>query len=170
MESYTQAWIPLLSSIVGGILVLVGSFGVAIYNQHKNLRIKNSDRNRELLENLFRTTIKINSMYRKIGNDAILKIHNNIPIPSEYETELSPITELEMLIFLYFPILIDKYKIFEETKNTFGTKFVDVIANNFQSEPLKVKQRISKEILDLQDDVEKTIESIQLEIINLIKQ
>lgn len=161
-------WASVTSAFIGVVLGFVASMGVAMYNQHKAKQLAQEDRRRLKLEELYITTINVNSEYNDLLKQAILKMNSNTPINIEYGSGVAPIIRLDMIMNLYFSNLKEQYVDFMSAKSEFGKAFNEILIANFESYSKENKQKITTNIFDLKDHVENKIKLIQYEVMRMI--
>jgi len=167
--SQLTLWIPVISALVGGILVLIGSFATSWFNKSTESRLARESRDRERLEEVYEKLVLIRSEYGEMFCQAINAIHHNQPIKVKSGEGMPPIIHLQMLVNLYFPRLRPSFYEFEKAKNNFGEEYAKLIGGSFSDKSLKEKKDLSGRFAKLLDVLQKRIEEMQKVASELVK-
>ncbi|WP_201321984.1 hypothetical protein [Pseudanabaena sp. lw0831] len=173
MAQEISIWVPVISSLCGGFLSLLGAFGNSLLNQRKTERLSKEDRERKNLEEIYVILHEIRKDYYNLTlNQVSNKIFNNVEIKSIESHELNkipPLIKLDMLINLYFPSLKDVHSKLVITKNIFGEELGVVMLNSYTSKSLEDKQQQFSKFWNLMNKLEENIKEIQDNIVKIIK-
>ena len=169
MAQEISIWVPVISSLCGGLLSLLGAFGNSFLNQRKTERLSKEDRERKNLEEIYTTLFDVRKDYYNTLNQVTNKIFNNMEIKSTDSHELPPLIKLDMLINLYFPSLKDSHSKLVNTKNIFGEELGVVMLNSYTSKSLEDKQQQFAKFWNLMNKLEENIKEIQDNIVKIIK-
>ncbi len=164
-----SAWLPVVGTLLGAAVGFAASFAVAWFNQQKSELASKGDRQRVRLEELYRTLVEIRKDYQSMLSQIFSKVHDNTAIVAPSYSNLPPIINAEMLVKLYFPLLIPFFVRFEEAKDAFGSKFADAIVSNTSSLPLKEKQKICGDVMASFQVIDTSITNFQSEISRIIQ-
>lgn len=161
--------VPVVASLCGGFLTLLGSFGTTWFNQGKVERLAKEDRQRKRLEEIYTTLIAIRSSYYELSTKVSSKVFNDVPIETYEFPEMPQILKLEMIIDLYFPELKGVHNDFINTKNIFGTKYIEVVLTNYKNESIESRQNTFAKTFELLTDVDNSIKLIRMNVSKIIK-
>jgi hypothetical protein len=167
--SEMSKWIPVVGTLGGAALGFLASFVTAWFNQRKVEISGKEGRERLRLEEIYRALIDIQRDYQKILGQIIEKVHYEKPFDVKSDTDIPPITRLEMLVSLYFPELKDMHNNFVTAKNNFGEEYGQVIRGIFKAETSETKQLLCGKFLTLYKHIDDQLTSIQHRIQQLIK-
>jgi len=167
--SEMSKWIPVVGTLGGAVVGFLASFVNAWFNQRKAEISGKESRERQRLEEIYRTLFDIRRDYQIILNHIIEKIHDEKPIETLPSTDMPPISKLEMLVDLYFPGLKDAHNDFVTAKNTFGQEYASVVIRSFKAETPETKQRLCGKVATLYEYIDDRLTAIQHRIQQIIK-
>jgi hypothetical protein len=167
--SEMSKWIPVVGTLGGAILGFLASFVTSWFNQRKAEISGYESRERQRLEEIYRTLFDITRDYQIILGQVIEKIHYEKPFETKPDTNIPPIIKLEMLVDLYFPELKDVHNDFVAAKNKFGEEYAQVISRSFKAETSETKQRLCGKFATLYKHIDDRLTAIQHRIQQVIK-
>lgn len=165
-------WIPVISTLLGGVLVLLGSLATAWFNKSTERRLAKEARERERLEEVYTTLVAIRSVYIDMHHQASIKIlFNSSAAPKEKESNderMPPIVRLQMLVNLYFPALRPSFSEFEVAKNDFGVKYAELMVERSSNRQLPEREELRDRFTRLFSLIDERISDMQKAVAELV--
>lgn len=160
---------PVVTTIIGVLIGFFESVAMAFFNKRLNSEEAKEGRDRERLEKVYQLLLDISSEYKSSFSKVIGKVHENLPITSEQNDSKPPLIQLEMLVKLYHPYLVESHSDLVKTKDVIGVLFTKALVTGFEGKSLDYKQQFCGKYLDLIHELDQKIENMQNEIAQKIK-
>jgi len=162
-------WISVIGTLLGATVGFVGGlFNLRLTNKNKE-SAERENRERDRIESLYETLIKIRMFYQDILGKMMNKVHFNTPgTPKEY-SDIPPLIKLDMVIHMYFPSLAEAHKKFVSVAEPFGKKWGENMSTSFSGEPTETKQRICGEYMRLFMELNREISNLQQQLASMSK-
>ena len=169
-ETSVVNWVPVIGTLAGASIGFLASFGTAYFIDKRKIKNETVARQRERLEELYKTLVAVKNDYNNYQFEIIKKVHHDLPFtPFEKKEELTPLVQLEMIVNLYFPELVNSHNKLEKSKNEFSKLLGKAITEDFSSYDLKQKQEFCGEVLVQYGVIDERIKSLQVKIAQIIK-
>jgi len=166
----TAMWFPVISTLVAAVAGFLASSLLSFLN-HRQVETKElANRQRERLEDLYKTLLLIRNEYLDFHGKTIFRINHYSPMTAGSRPDvLPPIIKTEMLVKLYFPCLNPELSAFLKARDNYGKEWAELILASTTSWPIEKRKEKTTEFLELYGHIDKAISIFQLSITKSIK-
>ena len=165
MSQITFEYIPALTGLIG---IIIGS-GVTLltnYLSNKHAEKIENDRFKKIkLEQLYLTTYQVKTDYADLTSSAIVRNLDSY-LNKVGNKGLAPLSQLEMLINLYFSQIIEfeSYKKLMSSKDEYGSQIIKIMNKNAPSNNTDEGKAFNRKIYKNWEEINKNIENLQKDI------
>jgi hypothetical protein len=165
----SNLWIPVIGTLGGALLGFAASSFTVWWNAAKADQKSLQDRNRNNLEELFRTFIILRTDGYSSVSKCLNKIYHNIAYVEKIYPDIPPNSKAEMLIKLYAPELKESWENYVKSKDDFAGICVKILLKQCDAILDQEKKEIEDQLLERQKAFNYSIYSIHLKISEVIE-